>query len=255
MKNIFTLLLLALSFSVYAQSPRAGVKLNLSALAAPRFIEGQFEYLIDDNKGIQLSIGVIPSTSKLRFHNFIDEMDKAAKDKAQTGETTVFSGMKQSAFRVTADMRFYLGEGEGTGFYLSPFIRYYKYTFKSKYKEDVNADKTIEAWRDFKLKTNVSAVGIGLAIGTQWLINDKWAIDVTWIGIAPSFGKIKATVTSDDNVDWKKYTDDFNNSVSSDDSKFVQKIKATSSKNGISLSFPNPVPVILRSGVSVGYYF
>lgn len=248
MKKLITLTILFVGLTTFGQ--KHGLKLNLGALAYPGFIEGQYEYSLSEKTSIQIGAGY-----GFGKHRIIKLLEVAAKEDLTAGETNPYSNIKTPSFRLTAEMKFFTGENGPQGFYLSPFIRYYSYSANSSFVSDVNDDPNIKDLKDFKLNGNVNAFAVGLGIGSQWLIEDKWAIDIMWLGIGYGGGSVSADYTSNSNLDWDKARDDIKEELEQSELSFIKKAEVTSKSDGIEVRLKNPLPLVLRSSISVGYFF
>lgn len=246
MRKLIIIASLIVGITTFGQ--KHGVKLNLTSLISPGFIEAQYEHSLSENISFQVGAGY-----GIRKMRFINALRKSAN--VTDGETNPYEKIKTPAFRLTGEVKFFTGENGPQGLYIAPFIRYYSYSLKSSFKGDVNDNPDTQDIRNFKLDGNVNAFALGIGIGSQWIIEDKWAIDVMWFGVGYGAGNITVDYTSDTGLDWDQARDDLKEEVEKSSFKFIKDAEVSSKSNGIELSMRNPLPLILRSSISVGYFF
>lgn len=248
MKKLITTITLFIGLSTFGQ--QHGIKLNLGSFIYPGFLEAQYEYSLSEKTSIQIGAGL-----GLKEHRLIRALETEAELGLSPGETNPYSDIKTPSFRLTGEVKFFTGEDGPRGFYLAPFLRYYSYGVNSTFKADVNDNSNTQVIRDFKLKAKVNALAIGLGLGSQWLIEDKWAIDIMWFGIGYGTGKISADYTSNSDINWDEARDELQREFEKNEIDFIKKAKITSKSNGLGVSLKNPVPLVIRSTISVGYFF
>lgn len=248
MRKITLMAALALlTTAVFSQSHN--IKLNTTSLIGLRIAEAQYEYTLTDKITLQLGAGLmIPRGNRL-----ISNLNIGDNVNGDAGETSLLSGLRMTGYRLTPEVRFYLGENFSSpeGFYVAPFLRHYRYSLRSSFSEVVNGNlETIDH------RTTFGSTGGGIGIGTQWLIDDRFSIDVMWLGIGLTRGKIKTKLTSSfSSDDWDEVESEWREIAQKSDIGFINESEVTSDDNGVQISARNPMPVILRASISVGYYF
>ncbi|MEJ1238730.1 DUF3575 domain-containing protein [Chryseolinea sp. T2] len=104
-----------------------------------------------------------------------------------------------SGYVVGAEYRFYLGKenryAAPRGVYIGPYFAYHNF----KNNRDIaltNEDGTVS---EALLKTKVGVLNIGVELGYQFIINQRWSIDLVFIG--PSISKYKIDMDLNGNID------------------------------------------------------
>ena len=107
-----------------------------------------------------------------------------------------------TGFSISPAVRFYPTVKKETprGFYLEGFFKYQKNEIGLGYDLDINGlldpnapANTFPATQTYDFVGSVTATGGGIALGTQWLIGDRFSIDWKWLGA----GIYKTTVGVD----------------------------------------------------------
>ena len=232
-----------ISFFSFSQSHN--VKLNATALIGWRVPELQYEFSVN-RIGVQFGVGaMIPRGTK-----FLSRFD--VENQLQDGETSLFTNMKMTGFRLTPEVKFYLGDADAPqGFYISTFARYYRYSLKSDYSQVISGNL-----ESVKHLTSFSSFGAGLGMGTQWVINDKVSIDILWLGVGITKGKINLDLDSSfDSDGWEEVENEWKADAAKSEFDFIKNSEITRDENGVAVKMDNPMPVILRSSISIGYVF
>lgn len=118
-----------------------------------------------------VSYRTMPSTS-IPFKSLVLE---AVGDDQDTRD--IIERTKLSNYAVTPEVRFYLGEGYGKGFYIAPFYRHVKFTTNEvpvSYTSGVSGTQTVTLSGDLTANTG------GLLFGAQWLLGKHFCLD-WWI--------------------------------------------------------------------------
>lgn len=246
MRKLLLVFLATLS-ALAGLSQSHNIKLNATSLIGWRVGEIQYEYRLNDKIGLQLGVGgMIP-----RGTRFLDRFDPSSQ--LEDGETNIFANLRMTGYRITPEVKLYLGDDADnpTGFYLAPFLRHYNYSLTSEYSQFV--DGNLES---IGLKVSSPTFGAGLGIGSQWLISDKFTIDVMWLGFGLSGGGIKARFESSfETEDWDEVETEWLEELEQSEFGFLNRANLTRDANGITITTRNPVSVILRSSLSIGYFF
>lgn len=108
----------------------------------------------------------------------------------------ITNNTKASGFKLGAEYRFYLKKenkyNAPHGVYVGPYLSYHN--FSNTRTIEVNNNGEIET-ADLNAKINI--LNPGVQIGYQFVINDRWTIDLVFIG--PSVSKYRAEVNLDGN--------------------------------------------------------
>lgn len=154
-------------------------KINLTSLAFTTF-SLQYERLLPHKMSVALGIKFRPNTAlplKNQINNLVigDEEDKEL--------TTFLESTKINSFVITPEFRYYFGKTAGKGFYLAPFLRYEHYNLSSTFTfTDMNDMKT-----NVPFKGSMENIGIGLLIGSQFKIGERFTLDWWILGPYYSF--------------------------------------------------------------------
>ncbi|OFX59508.1 MAG: hypothetical protein A2046_11950 [Bacteroidetes bacterium GWA2_30_7] len=183
------LIALVVFFSISANSqdgPKGTVKLNLFGLAF-RNINLQGEYAFHKN-----------FSGCFGFNFMLPGKLPGAFPSASTEalESAGFKNFSVSGYSFTPELRFYPGKKDEHqaphGFYLAPYFRYGKYTFKTDFdftNEDTGNTDT------YKSAFSYGGYGGGLMIGTQWLIGEHFSIDWYILGGHGGSGNVSISLT------------------------------------------------------------
>lgn len=111
-------------------------------------------------------------------------------------------------FKAGGEYRFYLMKenkfGPPHGVYLGPYVSYLN--FNNTRDIAVNHEGTIE---NASMTTKLNVLNLGFQLGYQFLINNRWTIDIIFIG--PSFSNYKLDMTLDGNYNFN--TEDIENAA------------------------------------------
>jgi Protein of unknown function (DUF3575) len=115
---------------------------------------------------------------------------------------------KSSGYKVGGEYRFYLQKenkyGAPHGVYLGPYTSYHRYS--NDRSIEVNNNGSIE---NGTLKSDLSILNIGVQLGYQFVLNNRWTIDLVFIG--PSVSNYTFKSSLDGNISVNK--DDITNEV------------------------------------------
>lgn len=210
------------------------VKLNISAIGAgsislqyERFLKSKLSVCLGGRLGIPRTIpGIITSGSS-----------------SATG--------RYSSFAIAPEVRYYLGEGNGKGFYVGLLGKYDNFKITVPYNEVLASGKLFDA----ELKGKISSFGPGLSLGSQWKLGEKMTFD--WWIAAPYYaiGKAYVGATSSNFGFTTAELNEINTDlVESFDNSLVDFADVTVNNQEISLgSKLNTVRV--RVGLAFGYRF
>jgi hypothetical protein len=173
-----SILTLVLAVALSLQAQYGTVKMNLPSLAFRNFsFLGEFGM----NEKMSLNLG---ASFMLPYKNV----------KLDAG----FAGVRSanSGFSLTPELRFYFAgvEDEGHGFYLGPYLRYSRYaaSFNGMYY-----DSTLMAETEVEVSTSLQEIGIGVQLGYQLLLNERFVIDFFLIGPRISKYQFEASLAAD----------------------------------------------------------
>jgi hypothetical protein len=83
-------------------------------------------------------------------------------------------------YTITPELRIYAGkQGAPQGFYLAPYLRFARYKTKRRFDSEITRI-TGGSVTEAELFARYSGAGIGLMLGSQWLIKNRFSID-WWI--------------------------------------------------------------------------
>lgn len=240
-RKIFTFLICLSTVSVFAQL-KQNAKLNVTSLLGWRIVEGQYEYAFHSKLSFQLGAAFrIPSNFGLT--RILPDQELGI------GETDPFEELRYSGFRITPEIKFYPGNNKEApqGFYLAGYARYYNYSLQTgTFTADL--DGTLE---EADARFSISSLTFGAGIGTQWIINDRFTIDVMWFGFSIGSGNIDVILSADNaNIDWEQAARDAEVDVDFADAENIEALD-----DGIRARFRNPFAFGLRSSLSFGLAF
>lgn len=241
-----TLIIVALAFFGGAMAQKNIVKYNPFGTILYKTVPLSYERVLAEKLSVSLGVGVrIPSYIGGKAGEFLS-------DTASFGSSG-FGIDKLKGYFFTPEIKFYPGKkGHGKGFYLGPYYRYSKYWtgMSASYVDKDGFNYDFDA--DIAIKTS----GIGLQLGAQWLIKDKFAIDFYFLGPRYEMKKIIAYVESDDVNNWDQlavsFEDDINNTIS--EYPMLGKFSAEAGSDNVKLSMPFSI-INYRFGLSFGYAF
>lgn len=155
------------------------VKLNLPNLAFKN-ISLNYERILSDRNSASLTAGYsIPGSAPSLLSDALSDMPS----------TDDFSG-----FSVTGDYRIYSKKkGAPRGFYYAPFAKYvnYKYLFENTIADNLSTANSA-----------LTTYGVGIQIGTQWVIKDRFVIDWGILGVSVQQYNVTSTFTSMEDINF-----------------------------------------------------
>ncbi len=236
----FSKLLIAccfITFSSSAFAQRAVIKLNAPSLALGS-ISGSLEVGLTDFMSLSAGVAVLRNRSLDLSQANIDRLDY------NLGGNPNIEG-----FSTTLDVRFYPSRDKEvlSGFYVGPFIRYYKYEGAAPYIYEEQGQR-IETDGFAEL----SAVGGGVVLGTQWIIAKHFAIDF-FFGVGVGAAEVDASVTESSltAADYALIRDRIEEDLIGSDLE-AYTTYASDQDAGVQVSFLAP---ILRGGLAFGVAF
>lgn len=175
--------------AMYDLRRRNILKLNLMSLP---FKNLSFQYERSLIPNISVAVGFrIMSDGTLPLRQFSSELAKEFKVNNQD-VINIVHNTRANGWAVTPELKFFLGAGNGKGFYLAPFYRYETFTLNTVYQyiDDQNEIAKVDFSGLYK------SSGVGLQIGVQFLLANRLNID-WWIA-----GPYYATQTGSLNADY-----------------------------------------------------
>lgn len=200
-----------------------------------------YEGVVSDNVtlGVDLKLGIPASATSIPLQDSLG------------AEIGTFDQTRLSGFAITPQVRFYLGKQKDApeGFYLNPFLRYFRYSWIS----DVTVPDEVDGPSTVDTRLSYSGFGGGLSIGYQWIIGEHFVID--WnvgAGITPANIGISGTVQGPLENDVQSFIDDVNAELDGLPLLNGQISSEGTGVNGNTGFFPMP---LVRTTLAIGYAF
>jgi hypothetical protein len=239
----------ALLSSMTAVSQKNVVKINLPS-AFIKNIYASYERALTDKISISLGLSYMPARGLL-FANQIksDEID------INNNDSDRLENIKMHGYSITPEIRFYTARRKEAprGFYVAPYARYLKQSFKGDYIKSYTDDDLGPITARFDLTGEYTVLAAGVLLGYQWLISDRVSIDWTFFGLgvgkyqvnlresSPDVGKSYYSTSGDGS-----FSGNFDNIPVNAEYKYT----ATSGEGTIKTILPH-----IRSGLSIGIAF
>ncbi|MGF7138895.1 DUF3575 domain-containing protein [Roseimarinus sediminis] len=153
-----------------------------------------------------------------------------------------------TGWHTALDFRFYVGASDAiSGLYIGPYLRYWNY--------GVDFSDEIET-NNFTIDARLSSIGAGFQMGYHWLIDQRWSIDLYFVGMGAESVNINANYRSSiDGFNYAQIEDDVKKAF--DDSGYLflySETKTTVHDDHLNVRFPFWIPGI-KTGFSIGYAF
>ena len=182
--------------------------------------------------------------------------------KNQLDSASVNSDIFNNKFKssgLTLELKYFPGKEALKGFYIAPYFGLQKGTlaqFNFDFPDNDNPGQT----NGGKVDIGFSFVGGGIGLGTQWIIGDRLAIDILWIGLGVGSNKflVEGTERDGEEVDFESIDQDVTNFINSQEGiikKYAEKIQSEYTDEYIKLSSRNMVPYTKLLNVSIGFTF
>jgi len=157
------------------------VKMNVSSLIVKNF-SFQYERVLTPKLSACLGIRLMPKGGMPFSGTLASKIDDDDDDAAKQ----FIKKMDMGGWAITPELRYYFGKGYGKGFYLSVFGRYERFDLNSvyAYKDDNNVTTNIA------FDGHYSSTGIGLMIGSQFMLGSRVTLD--WWILGPYYARPKA---------------------------------------------------------------
>ena len=226
------------------------VKFNLAGLVLNNYTF-QYERVFKRKMSVALSARFMPYSTLPIKQLVRDYMGNNNPD-----SYGIIDRFKVSNFSFTPEVRFYLGKGNGQGFYIAPFYRFSQ--FKSDdlfvgYTVKENPTDLNETYHEVNFKGKLTGHTLGVIIGSQWSIKNRFIID--WSIAGPHWG-----ISNGNFVGITNYTLDQNdkdkiiNAINDLDIPLTKLNYEFPAPNVAKMKFNGPWGGV-RVGLSVGYKF
>lgn len=225
---------------------------NVFKINLPSLIIGTYSFQYEFFPVSFMSLAIGYKFTPKRGMIFKEQIIKIVEDSNDYGDLEsvgrrFFKPFKFSGSSISPEVRFYLGEGFGKGFYLGPFIRFDSYKFSSNYLFYGESENYI-----IDFDGHFKGFGYGLVLGAQYRIGKHITIDTY---IAPYLSDVKIDFHSTSNyvltdTEVIQLSDDLN-SFSLPNGETSIELSNSSAKGELtSKTFPN-----LRAGLGLGFKF
>ena len=223
-----TLTAFALLIGITSFSQRNNIKVGIPGLFL-KHLNLKYERVMTENTSLNLTVG-----------NLLARKVEISDDNGDR------YSVNTNGIYVIPEYRFYLGSDKDAprGFYIAPYLRYYKYGMDyTAYEDSVNAT----------VKGSLSSIGVGAQFGAQWLIADRVSIDLHFFGIGVDNQTFQFDLTTNQNVDLRDYEDDFTEDV--EEFPIIgSSLQVTSTADKLTAKAVKP-GIGLRGGLSIGFAF
>ncbi|MEO1447988.1 MAG: DUF3575 domain-containing protein [Bacteroidota bacterium] len=247
MKNFIQTIsfIFALTLSLPLSAQQSSIKfIPGKILWGPRQLSFSFERAITDKLSANFGFsGMIP----INLTNGALTVDSTtfATDNFTIGDGSI-GGMT-----ITPALRFYPGGRAIRGFYIEPFLRYFRYALRGNgvYQDFVAGNSDVDVRYRFQ------GFGLGGALGYQWVISD--VITIEWLGgfgVAFSGINVRGDVSGPLENDVDQFIADLNEQL--EGLPVVNQV-AQSNTGGtdIQIGIPGITWPILRSSLAIGFAF
>lgn len=266
-KLLTTLILSLFAFSAYAQETETGkilfeteaseeisespkrhiVKINLPSLIVTTF-SFQYEFFPTSFMSLNLGYKFTPKRNMVFEDKVIDLIeDSSGADDLDSPGAKFFSNFKFNGNAITPEIRFYLGQGYGKGFFLGPFIRFDNYKFSSIYPFEGFLQEY-----DIDFDGKVKGFGYGLNIGAQHRLGKNFTLD--WY-LGPYLSNLKIDFNSKSNYTMSDEEVDELREELQDFEMPNGKTEIYADNNSVRAKLTSDNFFNLRFGLGIGYRF
>lgn len=268
-KSFILLLMLFISFNAISQQPDYvkdgalidGHNIVNANITSPLFGMWNFSAERILTKKISVKAGI--STSPTRSIPQIDLVSEYASKQVDSDDIDIsfLKDITYNSFNFTPELRLYLGNGYGKGFYFSPYYRYSTLNVDNFTYED-EVDGNIE---NVNLTGNFKTHSFGLMVGNQWLLGKKKNLVIDWNIIGIQFGtsngaingaingKYSGALTASDRQNIQDSFDELFEDLHKDN-PLVKGSAKIHNDNSLDINAKFPWP-FMRSSVSIGFRF
>lgn len=219
------------------------VKISLTSLAFKNF-QLQYERSLTKRIGVVIGYsfinkGAVPFKSQLNELVSNNSEGQGMLNNAELGYSAI-----------TPEIRFYLGQGYGKGFYIAPFYRHLKYDISGinfEYNSDLSTQK-----EDIDMGGKLTANTFGLQFGAQFNLGKHIILD--WWIVGPHYGTSKGDFVGKTDRLLTPYEQSELQRELDDIDLPLGDIKAKANANGATINISGPWGGV-RSGLSLGYRF
>jgi len=239
-KHILVLFCIVFCFRSYAQDSLSNVvRVNLVSATFGQF-SGEYERILTPKFSINGTVAFMPMRA-LPFKSAISK---------SLGKSSIVNAARLGIFALAVEGRYYLSKNSRptTGFYLAPFLKYTYYDINTAVSYSVKSygKASIPITGGFNTFTT------GLAVGTQWKINERFLLDWRIVGV--SYGISNGSMVGRKVIaesEQKEILDKLNDLADKlPVTNLVTKVTAHGVKSKIDGSWLG-----LRTGLSIGYRF
>lgn len=169
------------------------VKFDLTAVAwYNNAFNLSYERLIKENQTIAFTLG----SQQLKGIS-----GRIANEDVEQGNA------KASGYKMGAEYRFYLGRENKYkgphGVYIGPYLVYHN--FKNNMDLTVNGDTGPQYG---KTDTRVQVINLGFQVGYQFLINNRWSVDMAFSGLSMSHYRVRMNLEGNFDIDESQINQD-----------------------------------------------
>lgn len=239
---LLTAFLLVLNFSSSAQEMNY-VKTNIFSLLSGT-VSLQYERILTERVSASLSLSMMPKKG-IPFSGMVSDMVDVTNQDIDFDIST----FKYSSWSMVPDVRFYLGEGYGKGFYIAPYYKHSQFKVHDFIVEYTNAELEVN---DITLSGKFTTNAGGLMFGAQWPLGEYICLD--WWILGFHGGRGKATIVGDPSIDLTTAEqDDLKAEFEAVDLPMLG-IDPTVSADKVTLTSKSPW-LGVRAGLSIGIRF
>ncbi len=223
-------------------------EMNLAKASLTSLLSGnislQYERILTEKVSTSLSLSMMPKKG-LPFAGLISNSMEV------TNEDIDFDikNIKFSSWSMVPDIRFYLGEGYGQGFYIGP---YFKHSQFKVHDFDVQYTNIEQEVKDITLSGKFRTNSAGVMFGAQWLLGEYICLD--WWILGFHGGRSKATFTGEPSWELSEAEqDDLKQELETLELSMLN-FESTVSADKVSIISKSPW-LGVRAGLSIGVRF
>lgn len=219
------------------------VKISLTSLVFSNF-QLQYERSLTKRIGVVVGYSFIPKGG-VPFQSQINKLTTS------TGENQgIFENAELGYRAFTPEVRFYLGEGYGKGFYIAPFYRNLRYDI-SKVNFEFSSD-LVPGEENLEMGGELTANTFGLQFGAQFNLGKHIILD--WWIVGPHYGTSKGDFVGTTTRNLSQFEQDQLKRELDNIELPFSDIKTEVNSRGAKINISGPWGGI-RSGISLGYRF
>lgn len=219
------------------------VKTSVTSLLTGNFSLQQ-ERILTEKVSASLSLSMMPKKG-LPFANMISDALVVTNEDIDFDITT----FKYSSWSMVPDVRFYLGEGYGKGFYIAPYFKHTQFKIHDFNVEYTNPELQVN---DITLSGKFRTNSGGVMFGAQWPLGDYLCLD--WWILGFHGGRSKATLIGDPAWDLTTAEQDDLKAEFENVDLPMFGIESTVTADQVSLTSRSPW-LSFRGGLSIGVRF